>query len=84
LNKILLSLGIVPSLCNFDVLWKLRETDAWLPLPEKKEYKLNSACSMHGKDEKCIKEIESEQKGREHLGYVGVGGRIILKGFLRK
>jgi hypothetical protein len=39
---------------------------------------MGGVCSTHGRDEKCVRNLLSEnQKGRENLGDLGVGGRIV-------
>jgi hypothetical protein len=41
---------------------------------------MGGPCSTHGKDEKCIQNFSRITfKGRDHLGNLGVGGRLILK-----
>jgi hypothetical protein len=44
-----------------------------------KEGRIGGANRMHGTDEKCIKILVKNLKGKDHLQDLGVDGRIILK-----
>jgi hypothetical protein len=44
-----------------------------------KEEEMGKICSMHGADEMNKKFWYQDSKGRDHLGDVGIDGRIILK-----
>jgi hypothetical protein len=47
----------------------------------KDEDEMGRACSMHGRDKKCIQE---DLKGRDHSEDVGINEKIILEGILQK
>jgi hypothetical protein len=49
-----------------------------------KEDKVSRGCSNTGRGEILIKFQSINIKGRDHLGFLGVGGRIILKYILRE
>jgi hypothetical protein len=40
---------------------------------------MDGTCSTHGIDKKCVKNWSEDLKGEDHLGDVGVDGRIILE-----
>jgi len=43
----------------------------------------NMACSMHGKNDSYIQNVNWKTRGRDHLGDLGVDGRVILKLILK-
>jgi len=46
---------------------------------------MGEACSLHGRDQKCIRNFWSENlKGRDHSEDLGVDGRITLEWALGK
>jgi hypothetical protein len=47
--------------------------------------KMGRACSMHGRDEKCIQTLYHETwRGRDHVKDLGIDGWIILECILGK
>jgi hypothetical protein len=44
---------------------------------------IGGACSIHGRDKKCIKSFGQNLKGRDHLGDIGIYGRIMLEWVLQ-
>jgi hypothetical protein len=40
---------------------------------------IERVCSAHGTDEKYIQNLLETLKGRDHIGDIGVDGRILLK-----
>jgi hypothetical protein len=45
---------------------------------------MDAACSKDGRDVKCIQNFSQKIQGRDHLGYLGLDGRKILKLILKK
>jgi hypothetical protein len=41
------------------------------------------ACGTHGRSKKCVKILLGNEEGRDHLGYLKVDARIILKSTLK-
>lgn len=49
-----------------------------------KKNEMRSECRMHGREEKCIQSFGRNPKEGDHLEYLGVGGKIILKCILKR
>jgi hypothetical protein len=43
-----------------------------------KKVEMGRVCGMYVRNEKCIQNFSQNLKGRDHLGDIGVGGRVIL------
>jgi hypothetical protein len=49
-----------------------------------KKDEMRSGCRMHVREEKCLQSFGRNPKEGDHLEYLGVGGKIILKCILKK
>jgi hypothetical protein len=45
---------------------------------------MDRACSVHGRDEKCIQNFGIKSDGKYHFGDLGVDGKVETKRILKK